>query len=102
VAEWLSRQPRDQTKERAKARKGQDSWWASCSQGFESLPRRHLLNLNCSVLFRMLFYSLSPHCFGLFVGKIAMCLRLLVESNELQKPTFRLCKSNDMFSASFL
>ncbi len=24
-----------------KPEKWQDSWWASCSQGFESLPRRH-------------------------------------------------------------
>ena len=42
VAEWLSRQPRDQTKE-GKSQKWQDSWWASCSQGFESLPRRHII-----------------------------------------------------------
>ena len=39
VAEWLTRQPRDLTKKRAKPKR-QDSWWASCSQGFESLPRR--------------------------------------------------------------
>ena|GEM_PF-3776564 len=40
MAEWLSRQPRDQTKE-GKSQKWQDSWWASRPQGFESLPRRH-------------------------------------------------------------
>ena len=27
-------------KKRAKTER-QESWWASCSQGFESLPRRH-------------------------------------------------------------
>ena len=40
VAEWLSRQPRDQTMGH-QIKNWQDSWWASCSQGFESLPRRH-------------------------------------------------------------
>ena len=63
VAEWLSRQPRDQTKE-GKSQKWQDSWWASCSQGFESLPRRHIiLALISSEFASLLVNSSKINCF---------------------------------------
>jgi hypothetical protein len=42
VAEWLSRWPRDPSlHKRGPVPKRQASQWALCSQGFESLSRRH-------------------------------------------------------------
>ena len=33
--------PASRSNKEGKSQKWQDSWWALCSQGFESLPRRH-------------------------------------------------------------
>ncbi len=42
VAEWLTRWPRDPSlHKRGPVPRRQASQWALCSQGFESLPRRH-------------------------------------------------------------
>ena len=81
VAEWLSRQPRDQMMG-SQIRKRQDSWWASCSQGFESLPRRHQHTL---VLF-------SGKNFAIFSSK--RCLSVHGKGGRTQQDFSECCCSS--------
>jgi hypothetical protein len=90
VAEWLSRWPRDPNLHIKRAvPNGQASQWASCSQGFESLPRRHTLTPNsawlevdASVYSLVLHFDEFDFSDLILVPDMCAVVRLLVHAND--------------------